>query len=65
MGVDVFSGKIVDMYKEGVLEPLSVKEHAVKSAAEAASMILRIDDIVAASKPKEPKGPGSLPEGEY
>jgi chaperonin GroEL (HSP60 family) len=55
------------MYKEGVLEPLSVKEHAVKSAAEAASMILRIDDIVAASKPKEPKGPGpgSLPEGEY
>jgi thermosome len=65
MGVDVFSGKIVDMYKEGVLEPLSVKEHAVKSAAEAASMILRIDDIVAASKPKEQKGPGSLPEGEY
>ena len=65
MGVDVFSGKIVDMYEEGVLEPLSVKEHAVKSAAEAASMILRIDDIVAASKPKEPKGPGSLPEGEY
>ena len=65
MGVDVFSGKIVDMYEEGVLEPLSVKEHAVKSAAEAASMILRIDDIVAASKPKEQKGPGSLPEGEY
>ncbi len=65
MGVDVFSGKIVDMYKEGVLEPLSVKEHAVKSAAEAASMILRIDDIVAASKPKEPKGPPNLPEGEY
>jgi len=65
LGVDVFSGKIVDMYKEGVLEPLSVKEHAVKSAAEAASMILRIDDIVAASKPKE-KGPSGPPEeGEY
>jgi len=64
MGVDVFSGKIVDMYEEGVLEPLSVKEHAVKSAAEVASVILRIDDIVAASKPKE-KGPSSLPEGEY
>jgi len=65
MGVDVFSGKIVDMYEEGVLEPLSVKEHAVKSAAEAASMILRIDDIVAASKPKAEKGPGMPPEGEY
>jgi thermosome len=65
MGVDVFSGKIVDMYEEGVLEPLSVKEHAVKSAAEAASVILRIDDIVAASKPKEEKGPGKLPEEEY
>jgi thermosome len=65
MGVDVFSGKIIDMYMEGVLEPLSVKEHAVKSAAEAASMILRIDDIVAASKPKEQKGPSSPPEGEY
>ncbi len=65
MGVDVFSGKIVDMYKEGVLEPLSVKEHAVKSAAEAASMILRIDDIIAASKPKE-RGPSGPPEeGEY
>jgi len=65
-GVDVFSGKIVDMYKEGVLEPVSVKEHAVKSAAEAASMILRIDDIVAASKPKEEKGPSKTPEeGEY
>jgi thermosome len=65
MGVDVFTGKIIDMYKEGVLEPLSVKEHAVKSASEAASMILRIDDIVAASKPKESKGPPMPPEGEY
>ena len=65
MGVDVFSGKIVDMYKEGVLEPLSVKEHAVKSAAEAASMILRIDDIVAASKPKEKVPSGPPEEGEY
>jgi thermosome len=66
MGVDVFSGKIVDMYEEGVLEPLSVKEHAVKSAAEAASMILRIDDIVAASKPRAGKGLGGPPEeGEY
>jgi thermosome len=65
MGVDVFSGKIEDMYKQGVLEPIVVKEHAIKSAAEASSMILRIDDIVAATKPKEPKGPGKSEEEEY
>jgi len=58
MGVDVFTGKVVNMQEKGVIEPLSVKEHAIKSAAEAASMILRIDDIVAASKPKEEKPGG-------
>jgi thermosome len=55
-GVDVFSGKVVDMLGKGVIEPLRVKEQAIKSAAEAASMILRIDDVIAATKPKEPKG---------
>ena len=50
LGVDVFSGKIVDMYKMGVIEPLLVKEHAIKSAVDAATMILRIDDVIAASK---------------
>ena len=62
MGVDVFTGKIVDMYKNGVIEPLRVKEQAMKSATEAASMILRIDDVIAATKPKE-KAPGEMPEG--
>jgi thermosome len=57
-GVNVFTGKIVDMNSEGVIEPLRVKEQAVKSAGEAASMILRIDDVIAATKPKEGKGPG-------
>jgi len=62
MGVDVFTGKIVDMHENGVIEPLRVKEQAVKSAAEAASMILRIDDVIAATKPKEGKPPTG-PEG--
>ncbi len=53
MGVDVFTGKVVNMYKKGVIEPLSVKEQTVKSAVETASMILRIDDVIAATKPKE------------
>ncbi len=62
-GVNVFTGKIADMHGEGVIEPLRVKEQAVKSAGEAASMILRIDDVIAATKPKEPKGPGGPGEG--
>jgi len=67
-GVNVFTGKITDMYGEGVIEPQRVKEQAVKSAAEAASMILRIDDVIASTKPKEEKGAppsGEGMEGEY
>jgi len=52
MGVDVFTGKIVNMHKKGVIEPLSVKEQAVKSAVESASMILRIDDVISGGKTK-------------
>ena len=68
MGVDVLEGKVADLHKKGVLEPLSVKEQAVKSASGAASMILRIDDVIASSKPKEagpPKGPGEEGESEF
>jgi len=64
MGVDVFSGDIVDMYEKGVIEPVRVKEQAIKSAAEAASMILRIDDVIAATKPKEEKAGGPKEEEE-
>ncbi|MBX5320755.1 MAG: thermosome subunit beta [Candidatus Bathyarchaeota archaeon] len=55
MGVNVFTGKIENMYSNGVVEPAIVKEQAVKSATESASMILRIDDVIAATKPKEEK----------
>jgi len=63
-GVDVFDGKIKDMKKQGVIEAVRVKEQAIKSAAEAASMILRIDDVIAAAKPPPtppPRG-GEMPE---
>jgi len=63
MGVNVFTGKIDNMERNGVIEPMAVKEQAIKSATEAASMILRIDDVIAATKPKEEKGPGEMPEG--
>ncbi|SCM57622.1 Thermosome subunit beta [Methanothermobacter wolfeii] len=49
MGLDVFEGDIVDMNKAGVIEPHKVKKQAIQSAAEAAEMILRIDDVIAAS----------------
>ncbi|UCD96542.1 MAG: TCP-1/cpn60 chaperonin family protein [Candidatus Bathyarchaeota archaeon] len=62
MGVDVFTGKIANMKRLGVIEPLAVKEQAIKSAAEASAMILRIDDVIAATKPKDEKGPGEMPE---
>src|SRR5881227_2215772 len=56
-GVDVYSGEIKDMKKLNVLEPVRVKQQVVKSASEAASMILRIDDVIA-SKSVEKGGPG-------
>jgi len=61
-GVDVFAGKVADLEKQEVLEPLRVKEQIITSAHEAAAMILRIDDVIAASKMKEstpPKGGGA------
>ncbi|MCS6768080.1 MAG: hypothetical protein NZ517_05000, partial [Candidatus Nitrosocaldus sp.] len=55
-GVNVLKGKVDDLSKSNICEPLAVKEQIISSAAEAAAMILRIDDIIAASKPKEEKG---------
>jgi len=55
IGVNVFNGKLEDMYKLEVLEPLLVKKQAVKAAVEAAAMILKIDDIIAASRLEEKK----------
>ncbi|ADN50585.1 thermosome subunit alpha [Vulcanisaeta distributa] len=51
-GVDVLSGKVANMAKINVVDPLLVKTHVIRSAAEAAIMILRIDDIVAAAQTK-------------
>jgi len=52
-GVNVLEGKIDDMYKLEVLEPALVKKQAIKAATEAAAMILKIDDIIAASRLEE------------
>ena len=63
-GVDVYEGKANDMSKINVYEPLAVKRQVVMSASEAASMILKIDDVIAASKPKEGGGPPRPPGGD-
>ena len=52
IGVDVFSGGVTNMLEKGVIEPVWVKQQTLKSATEVASMILRIDDVIAATKPK-------------
>jgi len=61
VGVDVGENKVSDMAKANVMEPLRVKTQAVLSATEVASMILRIDDVIASKKlsPSEmaPQGP--------
>jgi chaperonin GroEL (HSP60 family) len=49
-GINLYNGKVADAFEMGVIEPLKVKTQAIKSAAEAAEMILRIDDVIAAGK---------------
>ena len=63
-GVNVFTGKIENMREKGVIEPVVVKEQAIKSATESAAMILRIDDVIASTKPKDSGKMPSPPEGE-
>jgi thermosome len=63
-GVNVFTGKIENMREKGVIEPVVVKEQAINSATESAAMILRIDDVIASTKPKDSGKMPSPPEGE-
>ncbi|MBE0519258.1 MAG: TCP-1/cpn60 chaperonin family protein [Thermoplasmata archaeon] len=59
-GVNVDENKVSDMIRANVIEPLRVKTQAVQSATEVASMVLRIDDVIAARKlsPSERGPPG-------
>src|ERR671931_589010 len=63
-GIDARSGKVADMFKLDIVDPLAVKEQVIKSATEAACMILRIDDVIASSKSSGgPPGGGGMPPG--
>ena len=67
-GLNVFTGKVQNSIDNGIIEPATVKEQAIKSAAESASMILRIDDVITSKSskggPGGPGGPGGMPGGE-
>jgi chaperonin GroEL (HSP60 family) len=60
-GLDAYTGKIVDMWQRGVIEPLRTKKQSVESAVEAAVMILRIDDVIASKREAMP--PAGAPPG--
>ncbi len=62
-GLDITSGRVVSMMREGIVEPLKIKLQAVKSATEAAEMILRIDDLIASSGSGDKMGAGMPPGG--
>jgi chaperonin GroEL (HSP60 family) len=64
-GLDMDTGEPVEMLAQGVVEPLRVKTQAINSAAEAAVMILRIDDVIAskAAPGGGPGGAGGMPGG--
>ncbi|MGB9940373.1 thermosome subunit beta [Methanosarcina sp.] len=62
-GLNVFEGKVVDMWKEFVVEPLRVKTQVINAATESAVMILRIDDIIASTRAPSPEEMGGMPPG--
>lgn len=64
-GIDVLAGKVEDMTKVNIYEPLAVKKQIIKSANEVATMILKIDDVIALQKMKSPPMPpgGGMPGG--
>lgn len=63
-GINVFTGRVFDAWKGGVIEPLKIKTQAVSSASEVAVMILRIDDVIASGpQEKGAQGPPGMPPG--
>ncbi|MFN4045849.1 MAG: thermosome subunit beta [Acidilobaceae archaeon] len=52
-GINIETGGILDSMKAGIIEPARVKANAIKAGTEAASLILRIDDLIAAKRTEE------------
>ena len=60
-GLDITTGQPSDMLAAGIVEPLKVKTQAIKSATEAATMVLRVDDVIAAKREELAPKPGQSP----
>ena len=60
-GLDMVTGQPSDMLAAGIVEPLKVKTQAIKSATEAATMVLRVDDVIAAKREELAPKPGQSP----
>ncbi len=59
-GINIFTGKVEDSLRAGIVEPLKIKSQAIDSANEVAMMILRIDDVLSSGKPQSQGGmPGA------
>src|SRR5690348_3664476 len=65
-GVNVYESRVADLKEAGIIEPIGVKVQVIKSASEAAGMILKIDDVIAAAKssPGGSGGPKGKDEGD-
>ena len=65
IGIDVMKAKVGNMQSSDIIEPLIVKQQIVSAAAEAACMILRIDDVIATAKSAGPPpgAEGGMPPG--
>lgn len=62
-GIDARNTRVADMFSIDIIEPVAVKEQIIKSATEAACMILRIDDVIASSGARGGRGPAGPPMG--
>src|SRR5713226_2167509 len=63
-GVNVYTGKTADMWKLNIVEPLRVKKQVIRSAVEAVTMLLRVDDVIASKGGGSGGGPpGGMPPG--
>ena len=70
VGINGYTNKVADLSKINVYEPMVVKAQSIKSATEAATLLLKIDDIIAVAKSSAPPGPpggmggmGGMPPG--
>lgn len=66
-GLNLFTNKVEDTFKAKIIEPYKMKSQAISSASEVATMILRIDDVIASGEnsSKQPRMPGRMPEMDY